>query len=142
MAYLGVEPISPPLLVIDNRVPTQNDYDNFNLGSFWLDSVNEDLFILTNKDAGEATWSQLSSGGGGTVAGLVGDNLVTAFPNAGLINVFGGANIHTAGSAFTITVSLNDAILLPSTNSSFTAGAILINGNRFMHAYGTRNTFL
>jgi hypothetical protein len=240
LAYLGVEPLTPPLLVVDDRNPTVNDYENFNLGSFWLNNDNEDLFVLVNKSAGVATWAELSMGASGTVDGLVADDMNTALPSGGLINILGGTNINTtasgssivinvsgvigianggtnassfstadgtvyydgtrlvttatgiagqvlmsngagmaptyqsvtlgtltfnadSGSAVpaadiiimaggsnintsaagnTVTYNLNNAINLPVTNSAFTAGTLLLNSNRFLHAFGTQNAFL
>ncbi len=121
LAYLGVEPLSPPEMVIDNRVPTINDYDNFNLGTFWLDSINEILYILVNKADGIATWIPLSAGGGGgPITGLVGDNAVTAFPLAGLINLKGGTNITTVASGNNVTFNISGL--------SITDGTVYYNG--------------
>jgi len=102
LAYLGVEPITPPDEVIDNRVPTINDYDNFNLGTFWLDSASEDLYLLTNKDAGIATWRLL---GGSTVLLALDGDTGTAVPSGGVITIAGGSGISTAASGSTVTIT-------------------------------------
>lgn len=86
------------------------------------------------------------------------DGSVVAPDGAGNIDVFGSAgangaiNIQTDGTvsglpASTAGIRLTDSILLPSTNASGTEGVIALGStsyaaNRFMHAYGTDNTFL
>lgn len=66
-------------------------------------------------------------------------------PTLGNINIFGGANINTAGNAgtSTITVNLNDFITWPDTNAAGTQGVIYLSGNRFLHDGGdSSNTWL
>ena len=37
LAYMGVEPLTPPALVVQQTMtPTVNDFQNFNVGTFWL----------------------------------------------------------------------------------------------------------
>lgn len=66
----------------------------------------------------------------------------TATPEAGVINIFGGANINTEGATDTVTINLDTSIVQPVTNSSGTEGLYSLGANRFMHNYGTNNTFL
>lgn len=65
------------------------------------------------------------------------------------INVFSGAltlynNFNTIGNVTPNTVNfrLNDYLQFPATNAALTTGNIQIGGNRFLHSYGTSNTFL
>jgi hypothetical protein len=63
----------------------------------------------------------------------------------GAIVIAGGTNITTSGAGVTVTVDLDadisvDTVLFPTTSS--TDGIIKINSNRFLHAYGTSNTFI
>lgn len=77
------------------------------------------------------------------VTTLTGDTGVPAVPVAGNINVLSGTapytNINTESATPTgddITIRLNDRILWPETNAGGTAGAIFLDGSRFMHAAG------
>jgi len=76
LAYMGVEPVSPPLLLTDNRAPTVNDYKNFNVGTWWINRAtapSEEVWILVNKDANVARWIQFATGLGlRTLTGDVG----------------------------------------------------------------------
>jgi hypothetical protein len=63
LSYLGVEPVSPPLLLTDNRAPTTQDYKNFNVGTLWIDRSTapiEDVWILVNKDNNVARWLRMN----------------------------------------------------------------------------------
>ena len=53
----------------------------------------------------------------GDVATTFDADLGTAVPLAGVLNIVGGANIHTSGATDTITVSLDNAIDLPITDT-------------------------
>ena len=66
----------------------------------------------------------------------------SAAPVLGILRILGGNNINTAGTGNTVTVHLDDSIILPVTNSLGTAGLYSLGSNRFMHARGTNNTFL
>lgn len=87
------------------------------------------------------------------------DFLGPAIPALNELNIFGGAsidaeqvalvyrqNIHTSGAGNTVSVKLNDSISIPFTTSDGRAGVIYAGGAtagfRFMHNYGTANTFL
>lgn len=86
------------------------------------------------------------------------DGSVVAPDGAGNIDVFGSAgangaiNIKTDGTvsglpASTAGIRLTDSILLPATNAAATQGVIAFGStsyamNRFIHSYGTDNTFI
>ena len=36
LSYTGVQPATPPALIVVNREPTLNDWQNFTIGTFWL----------------------------------------------------------------------------------------------------------
>ncbi len=81
-----------------------------------------------------------------TADGGLCDTVITdsgsAAPVLGILRILGGNNINTAGTGNTVTVHLDDSIVLPVTNSLGTAGLYSLGSNRFMHARGTSNTFL
>ena len=67
----------------------------------------------------------------------------------GNINVLSGAltlynNFDTIGNVAPNTVNfrLKDYLRFPATNAALTTGNIQIGGDRFIHAYGTANTFI
>lgn len=75
------------------------------------------------------------------------EDVGTAVPAAGILNIHGSTNINTSGASNTVTINLNDSITQPATNNIYagTAGSqgwYALGGSRFMHAYGTDNTFL
>ncbi len=128
LAYLGVEPDSPLQFTIQNRAPksgTTSDYQNWNVGTLWLNKSNQDVFMLVNKDNRLATWIMFA-----------------AAPV-----VVGGDNINISGVN---TVNLNETIHWPNTNMAGTSGMIFlggaagVGGDRFLHNYGLtgRNVFL
>lgn len=121
--------------------------------------------LLIGSTGASPVWANLTSTGGSVVitngAGTI--NLeatgtgagASSFPAdagiateaAGVLNIFSGAtssfnNTNTFASGNTVRVRLNDSIGFPATNGSGTTGVISISGARFMHAFGTGNTFL
>src|SRR5262252_7656804 len=66
----------------------------------------------------------------------------SAVPVADTLNIFGGDNINTAGAGNTVTINLNTSISQPNTNASGTEGLYSLGNHRFLHNFGTRNTFL
>ncbi len=99
-----------------------------------------------------------------TPSGAIASSFPTDFtspatPIAGVLNIFGGTssdpeqvalvyrnNVHTAAVTNTVFVKLNESLSFPVTNTAGTAGVIYSGGvasaNRFLHNYGTQNTFL
>jgi len=135
LAYMGVEPISPPALVIHATSPTSSDWRNFNLGTIWLNRTNQSIWFLVSLAENIATWVQLSSSGGpalqfDTNAGIV-------MPVAGIVNVLGGTNINTAGSGNTITVNLNETL---SFTSLTTTGSVTVGGGLTVDSGGATIT--
>lgn len=129
LAYLGVNAPTPPNYFKLDRAPTANDYTNFNIGDFWLDTDSQVLYNLTNKDDQAATWSNF---GGGTGASSVVTDAGTATASGGSLNAFGGTNINTAGSGSTITVNLDPSVSLAGTltvagNTQVTTGNLVVS---------------
>lgn len=153
LAYMGVEPSTPPQMVVQTRPPTIND-NNFNLGTYWLiaappPTTDWELWILVDLSQGIATWKQLFPGSGGGGADQFDEDVGIAVPALGIIQVKGGENINTVGdNANKITINLNESIHLPSTLADGSAGVLFlgatggVGGFTFLHNYGTGNTFL
>lgn len=217
--YLGVEPLTPPALFVDNRNPTPNDSRGFNLGSLWLNTTPTSsgeypVWMLVSLSQGTAIWQQISTGDdeletltgdsggavpptanninilGGTGTGVVGNpgtstltisvdgnvplafstDAGTAVPASNTLAIDGAHGINTSGSGDTVTVAINNAITLgdlanitgspaitlttgdatlssgninlTDTNTAATSGIIKFGGLRFVHNFGTNNTFL
>lgn len=86
----------------------------------------------------------------GSIATQYDEDVGSAIPVAGILNVIGGAtspivipNINTTGSGNTIEVALNNTIYWPDTNVAGTEGVVYIEGERWLHTGGhVTNIFL
>jgi hypothetical protein len=107
-----------------------------------------DIDVVGNPGTNTLTWS-LS----GAIANQYPTDAGTAIPAGGILNVLGGPgsnaiiNMNTTGAGNTVSVVLNDSILLPQTNAAGTQGVFALGStdyvtDRFMHNYGQFNTFL
>jgi len=113
----------------------------------WLDVLGS---TILHKD--------LTVRGSTTLVGAVGLGAisVTSILDSGTLNVFGATTIHntmtvtgttqvkslhaTNSSQFDSNLTVSGNVYLPTTTAS--AGGIYVNSNRFIHAYGTNNTFM
>jgi hypothetical protein len=96
LAYVGVEPNTPPNLFVFTRNPLATDFNGFNIGDFWLNSVAQDLFVLTSVLGVVASWALLT-----TVTGTV-DQIQTDLgpfiaPLNGIIDLTGVIPTPTIG---------------------------------------------
>jgi len=141
LSYGGVEPSSPPNVIIDYREPNSSD-SNFHIGDIWLvgnlngfgvfDTVSE-VWILSIINGLVATWTQiypLVSSGAGTFPANIG----TATAIGNILNVLGINHITTTGSGNTITISLTGDIAdsyVTNAGTAHPAGGILdiLGGN-------------
>jgi len=112
LAYMGVEPSTPAQFVEDNRNPTTNDYDNFNLMAVWLNRATYQVWMLVDKSDFIATWLPFSSSIGSlnTLTADTGTNPVP--PTANNIDIFGGTGVNTVGTAGAslITINVDDSV--------------------------------
>ena len=92
LAYLGSADVDASAEVVwVNRAPTVNDYDNWQIGTLWIDQslvapANPEVYMLVKKDAQVATWIRFA-GGLGDLEALRADDANVAYPLAGIINV-------------------------------------------------------
>lgn len=107
LAYMGVEPSTPAQFVVDNRDPTTNDYENFNLQTVWLNKNTRGVWMLVSKEDFIATWIQFTSNlsAVNTLTGNIG-GAVPAL--AGNINVVGAAPYVVTGNPGTYTLTISD----------------------------------
>ncbi len=83
----------------------------------------------------------------GTVAVQYDEDVGSAVPIAGILNIIGGpstagGNINTAGAMNNVQVILNDSLLFPNTNASGTEGVLFWGGLTFIHNYRGTSTFV
>jgi len=164
LAYLGIEPITAPLLIVkfNNEIPTTDDRVGNQIGALWISmntaasAPNARIFFLTRLDgsgpSGIATWTEVQTGGTGPGVDFVTtDDGNTAIPVFGNLNVFGGLTDRTGIMAQNITtyndpagsdnvfIALEESIFLPDT-TDINNGVIGLGGttdaNRFMHNFG------
>jgi hypothetical protein len=157
LAYMGIDPITAPYLVVEQRIPTQNDLVGMQIGAIWIleenfeNNVPPRIFFLCGLNRNIADWIEILTAGAGVAEEFVTDN-GDVFPAVGVINVNGG--ISTGGAATNINtyanpansnnlvVALNNSISQPNTSADGTKGLYSLGGQPFLYNYGTRNTFV
>lgn len=108
LAYIGVNAYEPTNFVAFNRDPTQNDLKNFELGTWWENLTNYNLWYLAAQSSGVATWL-LVSGSTGSLVTLTANSGGAVSPLLGNINVVGdaiGITITGNPGTHTLTASL------------------------------------
>jgi len=106
LSYIGVNPYTPPELVVHPRPPTQNDLANFYLGTIWIDNGTnnppeaENIWLLVAALGNVATW--INFGGGGDLLSLTGDVGGPVFGDpAHNIDLIGDAGLEVIGDPAT-----------------------------------------
>jgi hypothetical protein len=92
LAYMGVEASNPPTLVKENHAPGAT-ITEFNVGTLWIDTVANVVYMLTDITGKTAVWTTLGTGAGNDGQLLIGETGTTA----------DWANITSAGATITIT---------------------------------------
>lgn len=120
LAYVGVNPYTPPGMYQLPRDPTVRDNAGFQIGDYWINQSSNDLWYLAQKSNPpqyqDALWIQL--GKGPSIRTLTGDTGGPVGPDVnGNIDTLGGAagrNTNTAGFPGTNTMrfNLNNVITL------------------------------
>ena len=127
LAYMGVQPSTPSNTTFETRPPTPHDFHGFDLGDYWFVpgtinpgggvAVAPQLWVLVGltKDptlTDRAWWVQVATTGAIALT-FHEDAGVGVVPALGVVNVFGGANINTFGAGNTITINLDDDVIIP-----------------------------
>jgi hypothetical protein len=108
LSYMGVNPRTPVPFYSRPMDPTSTDYANFILGTIWLNTTSEAIWMLVSKSAQVATWVMISTGASGTVIELTGNSGGPILPLAGNINVVGdGTTITVVGNPATHTLTIS-----------------------------------
>src|SRR6218665_3000588 len=89
---LPVDSISPQLIINNKRTPTPTDWQNQQLGNFWLytnpTTGTQSLWVLMSLAGNVADWVELTTGIGNLLT-LTGNTGGPVAPTAGNINVVG-----------------------------------------------------
>ena len=64
LAYLGVNPVTPVPFFSKATDPTSTDYANFILGTIWLNTANENIWMLVALTNFQGTWVKLGTSSG------------------------------------------------------------------------------
>lgn len=94
--------------------------------------------ISVSGNAGTSTLTIITSG---AIPSEFDADIGVAIPVGGVLNILGGSNINTTAAGNSVTVNLNDSIVLPNTISTGLEGVIYLGTTPFMQNYGL-NSFL
>lgn len=116
LAYLGVDPVTPPMLKLEDRDPTNNDFAEFEIGAIWLVGTPTKVWMMVSKDPDPAItkWIQIYPGDGSGTNYFTTDS-GTAIQVGGYLNIFGSNDVATIATGNTVTVALeNDVTIVNS----------------------------
>lgn len=122
LAYLGVEPSTPPQMVQNDRRPTPQDYQNFTVGTLWFVRGTDEIWALINKAANIASWTLTM---GGNAIEFLADDGNKAIPALSTLSVIGGPNIDTSAvphSGANLIIGLQDDVNI---NGNFTVASLV-----------------
>lgn len=127
LAYLGVEPTTPPQMVIEKRDPTSDDNNEFNIGTIWVVSEMDRIWMLMDLEDGTADWVMIHPS---EAAHTFNCDVGVANSSGGVLNVFGGNNIRTEGDgANTLSIVLQENVSIPGTLTLSSLGAGFVRTN-------------
>jgi len=109
----------------------------------WANIISSDMSITVTNGANSIDITTIGGGGLSTFHTDSGDATVAGTD----ITIAGGDNINTSGAGSTVTVNLDTSVLQPDTNAVgdegiYALGATSYTADRFLHNFGTDNTFL
>lgn len=130
LAYMGVNPVTPVPFVCRPFDPTPTDYANFLLGTLWLNTSNQNVWMLVSKANYVATWIKFAASSG-DLQTLTGDTGGAVSPSSNNINIIAqttaGSSVLFVGNVVANTLQLgvtdangNTIIGLDAGNSSLT----------------------
>lgn len=125
LAYLGVDAVTPPQIIIEERDPTEADRKNYYIGAMWIFRGTDRVWMLVALARGVATWVLVQPGSGGVE--IIETESGIAIPNAmDEFEVLGGVNMNTAGAGNTVTINLNNSLSIAGslTIQSLAAGVV------------------
>lgn len=131
LAYLGVDATTPPMMIVEQRDPTDNDYVGYEIGSLWLVTSVTKLWVMVSKNPSATDkWVQVYPGDGSGV-NFFETNSGTAAENAGTIKIKGAAGgVLTSMSILDqVSLALDDDIIINNSLkvSTMTEGVVVSN---------------
>jgi hypothetical protein len=149
LAYMGVEPTSPPQLVVEKVRPTPHNYKGFNIGTLWVVENTTELWILVGLSGDplgidKGWWTQVGTGGSATNSFRTNTGHDVT-PELGLIHILGGTNIQTTSilgpQPNCVTITLNDNVTLAGSLNvaSLTNGVVFANNAGLLSATNGTN---
>jgi hypothetical protein len=138
--YIGIQDYLVKSLKVP-RAPTVNDIRDprdgkiLPLSTIWIDTVNNDPYVLVDLSSNQATWNLFSSPGSSLLQALTGNSGGTISPDGGgNINITGNSSqgVSTAGTPGTNTIQVTVADATDSTK-----GVSQFNSNDFVVSGGT-----
>lgn len=121
----GSRPESVEVPHIEGRVPSTSDI--YPVGKRWTDTVGDSEYVLTSLSTvngiTSANWALLGTAGG-ELNTLTGDTGGAVTPNAGNINIVGGADVSVSGSGDTLTININPDTETVATLTGNTGGPV------------------
>jgi len=126
--YLGLVTTQNPYLVVAQRDPTTLDR-RYKIGTPWVNKALDRCFQLASAGSGSANWVLLGAAAT-QLDFLTGDSGGAITPVAQNINILGGTNLTSVGTAGTITLNLDASITLATSVTSpiyTSVGSMAIN---------------
>lgn len=130
LRYKTAYGLSDPLLnvfpspIISKRSPTGND--GAQLGQVWINEATNQVYTLSSVTANVYNWAVSSTGGGGLTTANTDAGAAMTLANA--LTFAGGSNINTSGAGHTVTINLDNSIVVPGTITAGT-GITSTTGN-------------
>jgi len=121
LSYMGVEATTPPQLIERDIDPT-SEFNQFNIGTIWVNTLTEDVWMLTDLTGGVASWTLMSH-----ETLVINGDTGTATEDNGEVNIIGSGVLNTAGATDTLTLGMTAA----------TDGQLIIAGTGIVPAWGT-----
>lgn len=128
LSYMGDNPTTPPNFYSIGRNPTVNDWQDFMLCDLWLNTVNENVYVLVSLNNNQAKWVLLTNGVGPILA--IANDVGAVLPANGLINLFATPNAGKTVSfvGFGNTINLHTTDNLGNTSVGAGSGASIVAG--------------
>lgn len=98
LSYMGVRPTTPAQLK-EARIDPKTSFNKFPIGTQWINTLTDNIWILTNVVADIATWTQMT---GGELTNVTDAGNATAVGDE--IDIIGSGPLSTAGAGNTVTL--------------------------------------
>lgn len=93
LGYLGIDSPDPRETWYRRHAPTQHDFRPYTVGDRWIDTTNQNAYILVSKSNGIAVWNLLGAGAGNplnTISGVAPIASNINLVNTGAVNITPG----------------------------------------------------